>query len=93
MLKRKNSAKNGTIANFLRSLLKFIRFLKNPKKWRFPHLQHFVELPCIHVHFIALDSLGNSPGRKLEAARLSPRPRTTWAEYWSNTDEPTQRVV
>ena len=63
--------------------MKFIRFLKYPKKWRFPHLRHFVESPCIHVHLIALDPLENSLGMKLEAARLSPQPRKTWAECYT----------
>ena len=52
------------------------------KQRGFPHLRQFVESPFIFVHIIALDILENSSGRKLEAARLSPRPRMTWAEYW-----------
>merc|ERR1711989_32734 len=35
------------------------------------------------VHFTALDPSEKSSGRKLRVARLSPRPRTTWAVYWS----------
>ena len=34
---------------------------------------------CIHVHSIAFDPLWDSSGRKQEAVRLSPGPKTTWA--------------
>ena len=47
-----------------------------PKKWRLPHLRHLFESPYIHVHIIALNPLEKSSERKLEAARLSPRPRS-----------------
>ena len=76
-IRDKNPAKNGIITSLLRPLFKFIRFLKYPNKWCFPHLLQFVRRissnwQYIHVHFTASDPLEKSWGRKLEVAQFSP---------------------